>query len=276
MYVVTGASGFLGRFVAQALAARGASVLAVSRKRIAPLPGACMQNVDGYGQATSSPDSVLIHLAETNVIATAETQDEIHKSQMHATLGALLVKDWKHVVYASSAAVYGDGATTARTVDDEVQPSTAYAHAKLACESLVRGAGGSVARLSNLYGPGMSANSVISELLQQIPGQDDIRIRAGSPVRDYLWVEDAADGIAELAIRSQPETFNFGTGLGTSVRHLCNTMLRLAGEDRLISESAPQPAASHLVLDIANTIARLGWMPKVSLDEGLRRLMARR
>lgn len=273
MYVVTGASGFLGGFVARALAARGERVLAVSRKP-ASVAGVPTQQIRSYDELIPPRGSILIHLAEPNVIPAMQAQAEKHEAQMRAGLESLLAKGWVHLVYASSATVYGDRAMTARSVSDDVHPSTTYACAKLACETLTKTADGSVARLSNVYGPGMAANSVISEILNQIPGQGNIRIRAASPVRDYMWVDDAAEGIAELATRRVQGVFNFGTGRGTSVGDLCRTMLRLAGENRPIAENAPQTAPSHIVLDITDTTARLGWTPKISLEDGLRRLMA--
>jgi UDP-glucose 4-epimerase len=275
MYVVTGASGFLAGFVARALARRGESVLAVSR-RPASVAGVQTQQVRAYGDLIPSRGSTLIHLAEPNSIPPVEEHAGEHEAQMSDALAALLAKGWAHSVYASSAAVYGDRAMTMRSIGDAVSPSTAYARAKLDCEALIGKADGSVARLSNVYGPGMAANSVISEILDQIPGERDIRIRAASPVRDYMWVEDAAEGIAELATRGSQGVFNFGTGRGTSVGELCRTILRLAGENRAIAESAPRGSPSHLVLDIADTTARLGWAPKMSIESGLQKLMASR
>ena len=47
-------------------------------------------------------------------------------------------------------------------------------------------------RLANVYGPGMAANNVMSDILGQVPGDGPLVVRDIAPVRDYLWIEDAA------------------------------------------------------------------------------------
>jgi nucleoside-diphosphate-sugar epimerase len=96
------------------------------------------------------------------------------------------------------------------------------------------------------------------------------------PVRDYLWVDDAAAGLVSLAAARRGGAFNLGTGVGTSVGELAGKALACAGETgRAVeaSDAAGQP--SYLVLDIADTTAQAGWSPRVALDDGLRRLMGR-
>jgi nucleoside-diphosphate-sugar epimerase len=165
------------------------------------------------------------------------------------------------VVYASSAAVYGDGVSRPRRTDEPVIPVNAYARAKAICEAEVLAAGGAVARLANLYGPGMAANNVISDILRQIPGTGPLTVRDGAPVRDYLWVDDAARGIADLA--------------STRAGEVARIALDLAGQsERQVVASAPTVTPSHLILDVSATVAMLGWRSKVSLEEGLKALLA--
>ena len=271
--MVAGASGFLGRAVVNVLVARGQDVLAVSRKPAAVAAGIRKQQVEAYRDLVPPPGAVLIHLAEPNVMSSVESACDAHEKQVRGELEALLARKWEHVVYASSAAVYGDQATHPRDVGETLAPGTVYARAKLKCEDDVIAAGGSVARLSNLYGPGLAKESLIAEMLAQIPGKGALQVRAVEPVRDYLWVEDGARGVADLAMQRVPGTFNFGSGRGVSVGDLGKMLLACAGEDRAISAAAPARRPSTLVLDVSRTKVKLGWSPQVPLESGLKRML---
>ena len=71
-------------------------------------------------------------------------------------------------------------------------------------------------RPANIYGPGMSKNNVLSTILQQIPGMGKLEVMDTNPVRDFIWVEDAAEGIVALALSifkdgNKCALFNLGT-----------------------------------------------------------------
>jgi len=225
--------------------------------------------------APDGPNQVLIHVAEPRDIAAIEADGMAHAAAVREMLLALLSKSWAHVVYASSAAVYGDDVSRPRRAHEPVTPGSHYGRAKAACESQILAVEGSVARLANLYGPGMAANNVISDILKQIPGTGPLTVRDGAPVRDYLWVEDAARGIADLASKRAGGIVNFGTGRGISVDQLARSALDLAGEtQRHVIASAPAAKPSHLVLDITAATRTLGWQAEVTVEEGLQVLLA--
>ena len=219
-------------------------------------------------------DAVLIHAGEPNDIGAAEAAGEGHIVAIRSTLSALLSRTWSHVVYLSSAVVYGDDVAQPRRPEEPVAPRGAYARAKVACEQDVLAAGGTVARLSNLYGRGMAANNVISDVLAQIPGEGPLNVRDAAPIRDYLWVGDAARALAACA-RSRPSgVLNVGSGEGISVGALARMALDVADQSqRRIVATEPAGRASHLVLDISATRNRLGWAPRVTLRQGLGQLM---
>ncbi len=183
-------------------------------------------------------------------------------------------RGWRHIVYASSAAVYGDSETYPRRPDEPLAANGRYAALKLACERLVARAGGTVARLANVYGSGMSPHNVVSEILCQIPGAAPVRVRDVTPVRDYLWIGDAAAGLAALAEGRPGGIFNLGTGRGTSVGAVARLALCLAGEDaRTVEAREAAGRRSHLTLDTASTLAATGWRHEVALEAGLARLI---
>lgn len=275
VFVVTGASGFIARAVTAALARQGATVMAASRRGTNFDPPVKRVVVKRYAELQPpSADSVLIHLAEPRDIVNADRSSEAYIAERTVMLAELLAKGWGHVVYVSSSAVYGGDNPVPHSADEIVSPHGLYAQAKLACERQILAQGGAVARLSNVYGPGMAPDNVIADILRQIPGSGPIVVRDRKPVRDYLWVDDAADGLAMLALSRKPGIFNFGTGKGTSVEDLARLASAQAHESvRPVVSSAEIEYESCQVLSISDTIAKLGWKPRVSLDQGFANLV---
>lgn len=117
--------------------------------------------------------------------------------------------------------------------------------------------------------------NVVSALLRQLPGDSVVRLRGSAQaVRDYLFVEDAADGLARLALSEESGIFNLSTGRGTSVAELSQLLARLSGLPKPRIESLASCAPSTLVLDPGRALARLGWRAQTSLEDGLKTLLA--
>jgi UDP-glucose 4-epimerase len=274
VFVVTGASGFIGRAVALALAHRGAPVLAASRRSIDMNAPIQTRQLRSYAElAPTSADCILLHLAEPRDIDSAAIVGEVYVADQRAALAELLAKGWGHVVYASSAAVYGDKDRAPHRADQAIKPRGAYAQAKAVCEQDVLAYNGTVARLANVYGPGMAANNVISDILRQIPGDGPLQVRDRKPTRDYLWIDDLADGLASLAMSRRPNIFNFGTGRGISVGELARIALDKSDEPSRPVAALGDERESHLVVDISETTAQLGWKPGVTIEQGLATLL---
>ncbi|WP_340117725.1 NAD(P)-dependent oxidoreductase [Pelagibius sp. 7325] len=268
--VVTGASGFVGRAVVAELRRRGVTVAAVSRQSLAG-------GVTVADYADAPGGDVLVHLAEPSDRAAARKLGADHVHRTALTLQTLLAKGYGKTVYASSAVVYEDDSPSPRRVGDPTPTDDPYARAKRRCESEVSAAGGAVARLANLFGPGMASSNAISTILAQIPGEGAVEVWDDEPVRDFLWVDDAAEAIASMALSSEKGIFNVGSGEGNSIGAVARTALAIAGDEaRPVVATKPSGRRSHLVLDIEDTRRRLGWTPRTSLADGLRQLIGKR
>ena len=79
-------------------------------------------------------------------------------------------------MYASSATVYGDRGHLPHMTEDPAYPSNGYTKMKIECEKVFAEVGATCLRFSNLYGFGMSDNSVVADILRQIPGKGPIKI----------------------------------------------------------------------------------------------------
>ena len=264
--VVIGASGFLGGAVVKRLTDSGFDCLGVSRKA---LPG--LYPVTNYSDAPEG--DFLIHLAETSDRFAANAGGAALESEAHDTLEALLAKRYRKVIYASSAVVYGDRGTTPRKVSDPVEAVDTYTRIKLASEKAVVARGGAAARLSNLYGPGMAASNVLSHILNQLGRGPTITMDALEPVRDFLWVEDAALVLARMIAHESGGLFNVGSGKGTSIRELVDLAQAAAATRQHVAALHMLDHPSRRILDIAATTQALGWAPRTGLEEGVRKLV---
>ncbi|MBK7354716.1 MAG: NAD(P)-dependent oxidoreductase [Propionivibrio sp.] len=272
--VVTGASGFLAGYVLRALALReGVELAAVSRTCI---PQATL--VPDYSHSPAG--DVLIHLAENCDRAEVEEAGEAYEEGVNATLTALLAKGYSRVVYASSSVLYDGADLSMRSPEAAIRIVDAYTRIKRNSElAVLNSSGGVVGRLSNVYGPGMSEKNVLSTILRQLGNRDALEVMDTEPVRDFLWVEDAAEALVALALNdSRPaeygSLFNLGSGVGTSIGNLARLALEVVGQsDRIVKARFPSPGPSSLVLDCSKTAAACGWEPRTSLRQGLASLL---
>jgi nucleoside-diphosphate-sugar epimerase len=263
---MTGAGGFVGQALTRVLRARGYEVIALARGE--------PSQADGGYEAAAPEGDVLIHLGEVSDRRIANEMGAAYEQSALARLGALLAWKYQSVVYASSAVLYGDRAASPRSVGDPVYANDVYTRIKLASEQMVLERGGGVVRLSNLYGNGMARGTVLGTILGQLRQSGFLTVQTTSPVRDFLWIDDAARALCRLIETRASGIFNVGCGTGVSIHELASIALAESGETgRPVVGTQPDAEPSVLVLDIAATTAAIGWKPEVSLREGLRRMI---
>jgi UDP-glucose 4-epimerase len=268
--VITGASGFLGTYILRLLSKqKNVEAIPVTRKKI---PGWC--RVLDYTQ--SPVGDVLIHLAEDNDRERVSKSGKAYEEKALDTLAALLAKRYRLVVYVSSSVLYGDTDIHAHRPNDPIQSNDAYTRVKRQSEmAVLKLPTGIVVRPANIYGPGMSKNNVMSAILQQIPGMGKLEVMDTNPVRDFIWVEDAAEGIVALALSNFKDgnkctLFNLGTSVGTSIGSLAELALDIGGQpNRIVYAKNASDRQSRLILDFSDTTSTCGWQPKTSLRHGL-------
>ena len=215
-YLVTGGCGFIGANLTQALKAAGHSVrilddLSTGKKENLPpdveLLVASITDGEAVAQAMDGIDGCFHLASDASVIRSVSDWVGSHTVNM---TGFIQVLDQAHraadgpvpVVYASSAAVYGDAPRLPISETAQPRPLSAYAADKVACELHARVAGGLHAiptfglRFFNVYGPGQAADAsssgVVSIFARNLLDDRPLTVYGdGSQVRDYVYVADA-------------------------------------------------------------------------------------
>jgi UDP-glucose 4-epimerase len=300
-YLVTGGAGFIGSHLCEALVARGDSVpviddLSTGHRRNLP-PGVPLivgdvADPDAVARATEGVDGCF-HLAAIASVEKGVT-DWLGTHRVNIT-GTITVLDAIRrqgsripVVYASSAAVYGDAATVPIVETEPRTPLSAYGADKYSCElharvaSHVHGIPTAGLRFFNVYGPRQDPKSpysgVISIFCERIAAGQPINIFGdGGQTRDFVYVADVVAALlAAMALRpSDAPVFNVCTGVPTSVQALAALIADLAGQP-LDAQTRP-PRAGEIrhslgVPDLADSV--LGPKNRVKLRDGLGKVLA--
>ncbi|GAB4428618.1 MAG: NAD-dependent epimerase/dehydratase family protein [Chloroflexi bacterium OHK40] len=276
LVLITGARGFIGRYLARFLATRGAQVVGLGH-------GAWPQeqaqhwgvttwingdivpaNLDMLARNVGFPQ-VIFHLAGGSSVGfSLLAPEEDYRRSVESTLQLL---EWMRshapavrIVLASSAAVYGDGHCRPITEDAALAPYSPYGYHKRIAELLVDsyrlsfGLSTATVRLFSIYGP-LLRKQLLWDLCARLQVAPKVLHLDGSgeESRDWLHVEDAAAWLAMAADHASPTGFvlNGGTGIATRVRAVADQVCRawgLAPELRFSGHSRPGDPA-YLVAD---------------------------
>jgi GDP-L-fucose synthase len=135
--------------------------------------------------------------------------------------------------------------------------------------------------LANLYGPGDAlsqdrAHAVAGLLLRCLGGPDELVVwGSGNATREFLYVEDAADGVLASARCSRPEPVNIGTGIEVPIARLASEISRACGYTGTLRFDTRKPDGQpRKCMSIGAAAERLGWRSRTSLADGLDRTVA--
>jgi dTDP-glucose 4,6-dehydratase len=302
---ITGAAGFIGSHVAEALVEAGATVKALVRYNSASFLGNlrfvdeekrnAMQIVAGniddsdFVYRALEGQDVILHLAALIAIPYSyEAPRSYIRTNVEGTLNVLEAARRSgvgRVVVTSTSEVYG---TALRVPIDETHPlqgQSPYSASKIGADKIAESYYLSFStpvvtlRPFNTFGPRQSARAFIPTIISQALSRDVIRLGSLTPERDMTFVSDTVAGF--LAAATVPgvegKTINLGTGKTFSVGWFAETILALMGmKDKLIEQDPERmrPGKSEvlkLISDNRFALDVLGWEPQVSLEEGLRR-----
>ena len=294
--LVTGGAGFIGSHLADAYLRAGHHVAVVDALvggggNRAPR-GAVFYQEDIRRPALAEvfrrerPDVVSHHAAQVNLRRSME--DPVADAEINV-VGTLRVLDLAvrfgatQVILASTGgAVYGEPRVLPADEDHPILPTSPYGLHKYLSEQYlayyrrVHGLSTAILRYSNVYGPRQDPSTesgVISIFASALlKGQPPAIFGDGTQTRDFVYVEDVADANVRVVGRSIPEPINIATGIETSVNDLFGRLRALTGAAVDAIRGPAVPGEVHRIcLGIQRAETLLGWRPRVSLEEGLRR-----
>jgi NAD dependent epimerase/dehydratase len=303
--LVTGADGFIGSHLTEALVRRGFDVRAFvlynsfnSWGWLDHSPDRIRKSLDVFAGDIRDPHGVrtamkgcdaVLHLAALIAIPYSyHSPDTYVDTNVKGTLNVLQAArelDVARVVHTSTSEVYGTAKFVPITEEHPLQGQSPYSASKIAADQMAYSFFASfglpvvIARPFNTYGPRQSARAVIPTIITQIAnGQRNIRLGALHPTRDFNYVSDTVSGFlaAMQCDGGVGEVINFGSNyeisIGDTVRMIAEVMgvnieIETDG-DRLRPEKSE---VERLWADNSRALKLAGWSPAYGGKDGLRR-----
>ena len=186
----------------------------------------------------------------------------------------------KKFVYASSSSVYGDCELPMKETR-MLKPVSPYGVTKLAAENLCYlyyenyGVPTASLRYFTVYGPRQRPDMAIHLFVRAILNREEITVYGdGNQTRDFTFVDDVVEANLLAAMSSsQGEVFNVGGGTRISVNELIKIMENVTGRRANVRYIEKQKGDVKDTLADADKIGKLGWKPKVGIEEGVRRFV---
>ncbi len=299
---VTGAGGFIGGHLCERLVAGGAWVRALVESpeqagrppldRLARGERLCCATCDVVDLASVAEaldgSRIVFHLAGlADVEGSFERPADyvrVHALGTLNVLEAVRAAPGGRAVIASSSQVYGAPARLPIAEDSPLEARSPYAATKIAAERLAesyrRGRGTEVVvlRLFASYGPRQATRAVVPEIIGQLLAGPRLRLGNTEPTRDLLYVSDVARAFVAAALAAGiPEgPINICSGREVSIGTLAEMVARLIGREPVLERDParirpPDREIDRQVGDRLLARRALGWEPRISLEEGLRR-----
>jgi len=296
--VITGGAGFLGSHLAERLLSEGHEVIVLDNLLTGDVSNveALFKNrafsfvqydvtnyihVEGkvdfifHFASPASPKDYLDYPIQTLKVGSLGT---------HKALGLAKAKNAVFLL-ASTSEVYGDPQIHPQQESywgnvNPVGPRGVYDEAKRFAEAMTmayhryHGVQTRIVRIFNTYGPRMRLNdgrALPTFMTQALLGQDITIFGDGSQTRSFTFVSDLVDGIHKLSLSREVEPVNIGNPREMSIREFAQKVRDLTGsKSRVVERPLPVDDPKVRQPDITKARAKLGWEPKISLEEGLK------
>lgn len=303
--VICGASGFIGRNIAEKLAIRDDLEVFGTYFKNKPakqfpkkikLIQADLTKIKDVDRVVAGKDIIIQAAA-----VTSGSKDIVTKPYMHVTDNAVMnslifraafENKLKHVVFFSCTVMYPNQDILVKEEDFNYQITDKYfgvgwtkVYLEKMCEffSKMSNTKYTAIRHSNIYGPfdkyDLEHSHVFGATVTKIMTNKDGKINVwgdGSEERDLLYISDLVDFV-ETVIKKQKERFeliNLGMGVSVSVKDLIDKIIEISGKNLALKFDTSKPTIKFsLAVNINKAKMKYNWKPKVSLDEGIRKTL---
>jgi dTDP-glucose 4,6-dehydratase len=294
--VITGAAGFIGSHLSEALLDRGYSVVGIDNlltgdvANIAHLTNRdflfIKHDVTNYIYIDGPVDFVLHWASPASPIDYLELPIptlKVGALGTHKALGLALAKKATFVI-ASTSEVYGDPLEHPQKESywghvNPVGPRGVYDEAKRFAEAMTmayhrfHGVNTKIVRIFNTYGPRMRVNDgrAVPAFLSQALRNEDVTVFGdGSQTRSFTYITDLVDGIIRLMLSNENDPVNIGNPRETTIKEIAETIVKMTGsKSKIVYRPLPTDDPKQRRPDITRARTLLQWEPKVQLEEGL-------
>ena len=298
--VITGAAGFIGSHLSEALLDKGYSVVGIDNlltgdvANIAHLANRDFQfikhDVTNYIYIEGPVDAVLHWASPASPIDYLELPIptlKVGALGTHKALGLAKAKNARFVI-ASTSEVYGDPLEHPQKETywgnvNPIGPRGVYDEAKRFAEAITtayhryHGVDTKIVRIFNTYGPRMrlrDGRAVPAFMSQALHGEDVTIFGNGQQTRSFCYVSDLVDGIIRLMESNVNDPVNIGNPHEMTIEEIARTIIRLTGShSKLVYRPLPEDDPKVRQPDITRARTLLGWEPKVALEDGLTRTL---
>jgi dTDP-glucose 4,6-dehydratase len=294
--VITGAAGFIGSHLSEALLDRGHAVVGIDNlltgdiANIAHLTGRDFEfikyDVTNYISVPGPVDVVFHWASPASPIDYLEWPIptlKVGALGTHNALGLAKAKGARFVI-ASTSEVYGDPLEHPQRETywgnvNPVGPRGVYDEAKRFAEAITMAyhryhkLDTKIVRIFNTYGPRMRINdgrAVPTFIAQALRGEDVTIFGSGAQTRSFCYISDLVDGILRLMASSTNDPVNIGNPHEMSIEEMARLIIRMTGSSsRVVFRELPTDDPKVRQPDITRARTLLGWEPQVLLDQGL-------
>ena len=294
--VITGAAGFIGSHLAEALLDRGYSVIGIDNLLTGDTANIShLQNRDflfikhdvtNYIYIDGPVDFVLHWASPASPIDYLELPIptlKVGALGTHKALGLAKAKGARFVL-ASTSEVYGDPLEHPQKETywgnvNPVGPRGVYDEAKRFAEAMTmayhryHGVDTKIVRIFNTYGPRMRVNDgrAVPAFMSQALRNEDVTVFGdGTQTRSFTYIADLVDGIVRLMLSNENDPVNIGNPREMTIKEIAETIIRMTrSKSRIVYKPLPTDDPRQRKPNITRARTLLNWEPRVELEEGL-------